>query len=121
MGSERLKRFNNDAADSSTLYRQISLAAVLATLTATVLIVVQTRLDVSPTFPSAAVNCHGAEISGSVFGSAVFPPPTFDGYVAALSTIIFAYGGLSTFPTVQADMEDKGRFKYAAVAALTSK
>ena len=30
---------------------------------------------------------------------------------------MFAFGGASTFPTVQADMADKGRFKWAAVAS----
>ena len=30
---------------------------------------------------------------------------------------MFAFGGASTFPTVQADMADKRRFKWAAVAS----
>ena len=30
---------------------------------------------------------------------------------------MFAFGGASTFPTVQADMADKRRFKWAAVTS----
>ena len=30
---------------------------------------------------------------------------------------MFAFGGASTFPTVQADMANKGKFKWAAVAS----
>ena len=34
---------------------------------------------------------------------------------------MFAFGGASTFPTIQADMADKRKFKWAAVVALFSK
>ncbi len=32
---------------------------------------------------------------------------------------MFAFGGASTFPTIQADMADKSQFKLAAVLAMT--
>lgn len=48
-----------------------------------------------------------------------FPAPTADGYFAAFGSIMFAFGGASTFPTIQADMADKGQFKWAAVAAMS--
>ncbi len=31
---------------------------------------------------------------------------------------MFAFGGASTFPTIQADMKDKSKFKIAAVGAM---
>ena len=33
---------------------------------------------------------------------------------------MFAFGGASTFPTVQADMADKKKFKWAAVASCVA-
>ena len=32
---------------------------------------------------------------------------------------MFAYAGASTFPTIQADMRDRGKFIYAAILAIT--
>ena len=34
---------------------------------------------------------------------------------------MFAYAGASTFPTIQADMRDRGKFIYAAILAILSK
>ena len=34
---------------------------------------------------------------------------------------MFAYAGASTFPTIQADMRDRGKFIYAAILAIISK
>jgi hypothetical protein len=34
---------------------------------------------------------------------------------------MFAFGGASTFPTIQADMADKTQFKWAAMVAVGSK
>ena len=39
------------------------------------------------------------------------------GFFSAFGAVMFAFGGASTFPTVQADMADKKRFKWAAVAS----
>ena len=90
------------------------MAAVATTLCATVLIAVQTRLGVGP---GGSVLCHNVTVRDGL-PSPSFPSPSFDGYASALSTVIFAYGGLSTFPTVQADMTNKDAFKYAALSAL---
>jgi vesicular inhibitory amino acid transporter len=46
------------------------------------------------------------------------PAPTAYGYFTAFGSIMFAFGGASTFPTIQADMKDKSEFKVAAVAAM---
>ena len=45
-------------------------------------------------------------------------PPTVEGYFEAFGTIMFAFGGASTFPTIQADMKDKSKFKFAAYIAM---
>ena len=37
----------------------------------------------------------------------------------AFGSIMFAFGGASTFPTIQADMKDKSKFKFAAYIAMT--
>ncbi len=34
---------------------------------------------------------------------------------------MFAFAGASTFPTIQADMKERGKFGYAAIIAITSK
>ena len=39
---------------------------------------------------------------------------------SAFASIMFAYAGASTFPTIQADMRDRGKFIYAAVLAILS-
>ena len=39
----------------------------------------------------------------------------------AFSSIMFAFAGASTFPTIQADMKDKTQFPKAAVVAMLSK
>ncbi len=46
-----------------------------------------------------------------------FPAPTFSGYVTAFGTTMYAYAGMSTFPTIQADTADKSGFKYSAAMA----
>ena len=47
--------------------------------------------------------------------------PDPEGFFRAFGSIMFAFGGASIFPSIQADMADRSKFKYAAVLALTSK
>ena len=47
--------------------------------------------------------------------------PTVEGYFEAFGTIMFAFGGASTFPTIQADMKDKSKFKFAAYIAMAGR
>ena len=42
-------------------------------------------------------------------------------HVTAFASIMFAYAGASTFPTIQADMKDRGKFIWAAILAIISK
>ena len=39
---------------------------------------------------------------------------------AAFASIMFAYAGASTFPTIQADMKDREKFIYSAIIAILS-
>ena len=43
----------------------------------------------------------------------------FENFAAAFSSIMFAFAGASTFPTIQADMKDKTKFPKAVVVAMT--
>ena len=42
-------------------------------------------------------------------------------HVTAFASIMFAYAGASTFPTIQADMKDREKFIYSAIIAILSK
>jgi len=48
----------------------------------------------------------------------VYPSPTAEGFFKAFSSIMFAFAGASTFPTIQADMKDRRRFPLAALIAM---
>ena len=50
-----------------------------------------------------------------------YPNPSFEGYFMAFGSIMFAFGGASTFPTIQADMKDKSKFKFAAYIAMAGR
>ena len=40
--------------------------------------------------------------------------------ILAFSSIMFAFAGASTFPTIQADMKDRSKFTTAAIYAMLS-
>ena len=46
-------------------------------------------------------------------------PDSVLGFGKAFSSIMFAFAGASTFPTIQADMKDKSKFPKAVVIAMT--
>ena len=50
-----------------------------------------------------------------------YNPPTLMGTFKAFASIMFAFAGASTFPTIQADMKQKDKFSISAVIACTSK
>ena len=50
----------------------------------------------------------------------VYPSPTTGGTFKAFASIMFAFAGASTFPTIQADMKDKAKFNTAAYIACIS-
>jgi vesicular inhibitory amino acid transporter len=47
-----------------------------------------------------------------------YPPASANGFFQAFGSIMFAFAGASTFPTIQADMRDRSQFKYAAIFAI---
>ena len=47
-----------------------------------------------------------------------YPKHEVEDYFMAFGSIMFAFGGASTFPTIQADMKDKSKFKFAAYIAM---
>ena len=64
------------------------------------------------------VNCV---MLGTTLEEVSYPYPTFSGSFEAFGSIMFAYAGASTFPTIQADMKDRSKFIYSAIIAITSK
>ena len=73
-------------------------------------------------------------LDGNKLEAKNFPAPTYDGLfkgktivilygvhffvILAFGSIMFAFAGASTFPTIQADMVDRSKFNYAAVIAM---
>ena len=49
------------------------------------------------------------------------PPPSAKGAFTAFSSIMFAFGGASTFPTIQADMKERSKFPIAALLGCGGK
>jgi len=57
-------------------------------------------------------------LDGNKLEAKHFPAPTYDGLFKAFGSIMFAFAGASTFPTIQADMVDRSKFNYSAVIAM---
>jgi len=57
-------------------------------------------------------------MDGSMLEEKVFPAPTADGTFKAFGSIMFAFAGASTFPTIQADMKDRSKFNVSAIMAM---
>merc|ERR1711936_1183454 len=90
----------------------IAVGALLTTITACVLIIIQSLLD------------HKENTEGNIEKKIKPTPvnyPAPDPILAfkAFASIMFAFAGASTFPTIQADMKHKGQFKYSAIIACT--
>jgi len=57
-------------------------------------------------------------LDGNQIQEKVFPEPSAKGIFKAFGSIMFAYAGASTFPTIQADMKDRSKFNYSAMIAM---
>merc|ERR1711970_1071248 len=57
-------------------------------------------------------------MDGSLLEKKVFPTPTADRTFKAFGSIMFAFAGASTFPTIQADMKDRSKFNISAIMAM---
>ena len=64
------------------------------------------------------INCiiKGAELEDGP----KYPPATPNGFFGAFGTIMFAFAGASTFPTIQADMKERSKFPISATIAIGS-
>ena len=94
------------------IFRPIAVGALLTTVIACVCVIIQALID------------HRNNTTGYYDGKptpVVYPAPSWIGVIKAFSTIMFAFAGASTFPTIQADMKHKHQFKYSAIIACTSK
>jgi len=83
----------------------IAVGALLTTVAACVLIIIQALLD------HREFMDKGNEVR--------YPPANFEGSLKAFASIMFAFAGASTFPTIQADMKHKDQFKISAIIACT--
>ena len=99
--------------------RPIAIGALITTTVACILAMIQMRIDVGNDI--FMENCSIKAIPDNSTFEPEYPAPTAKGYFAAFGSIMFAFGGASTFPTIQADMGDKHKFKWAAVIAMGSK
>ena len=79
---------------------------MLTTVTACALIIVQAILDYQSDAESGKV--------------VEFADPTVMGTFKAFASIMFAFAGASTFPTIQADMKERDKFHISAIIACTS-
>ena len=94
------------------IFRPIAVGALLTTVIACVCVIIQALID------------HRNNTTGYYDGKptpVVYPAPSWIGVIKAFSTIMFAFAGASTFPTIQADMKHKHQFKWSAIIACTSK
>ena len=46
---------------------------------------------------------------------------TFKGFFITFGTVLFCFGGMAAFPTIQADMKRPEKFTTTVVVAITSK
>ena len=103
------------------LNRPLAIGALLTTITACTLCIVQIILD-TKTNHVDLTKCpptHGNDPSTTFIKH--YPDLTFEAYFMAFGSIMFAFGGASTFPTIQADMKDKSKFKFSAYIAMAGK
>ena len=92
-----------ESSINPTITRPIAVGALLTTVTACTLIVIQSALDYSK---------REDEVT--------YSPPTIMGTFKAFGSVMYAYAGASTFPTIQADMKRREKFNVAAVSACVS-
>lgn len=50
-----------------------------------------------------------------------YPNPTFKSFALSFGTILFAFGGACTFPTIQNDMTNRKKFPTSAVVGFIGK
>ncbi|GAB6032356.1 hypothetical protein CHUAL_010997 [Chamberlinius hualienensis] len=94
----------------------IAVGAAVSTAVACVLIVIRSAIDYNR---SASVFEQPDNSTVVVPHEVVYPTPTFSSFCLAFGTILFSYGGASTFPTIQNDMRDRTLFSKAVAIAFS--
>jgi len=92
----------------------IAVGALLTTVIACVCVVIQALID-HRNITTGYTTDKGYQEATPINYPAADPI----GVIKAFSTIMFAFAGASTFPTIQADMKHKHQFKWSAIIACT--
>jgi amino acid permease len=93
-------------------------AALMSTTLACAFILIQlikTSLSGSDSFRGVDDD-YAARADDDVAGGSV----TFGSFSLSFATILFSFGGASTFPTIQNDMKDKGKFYVSVLMCFSS-
>ena len=98
------------------VYRPLAIGALVTTATACTLCMVQLTLDYKNNDVDLT-QCKSNHSNDATF-TPHYPKHEVEDYFMAFGSIMFAFGGASTFPTIQADMKDKSKFKFAAYIAM---
>lgn len=92
----------------------VAIGALLTTVGSSVLIMVKEGTSVQD-----KTSCYYYYDNGTYFDwEPNFPEPTVEGVFKAFSSILFAYAGASTFPTIQADMRDRRKFPISIIFSM---
>ena len=97
----------------------MAVGALVSTVTMTICVIVQASIDhndhVIMDDNADDGICEGGKFVNGTGCVPIYPSPTVTGFFTAFATIMFAFGGSSTFPTIQADMKDRNKFPISAM------
>lgn len=106
----------NQRDNSNLLNRFVSVAGVVVTVLQCVVVVVMTALEGTPTpDPFISTNATFTNTTNTFTNAtttlyASYTSPSVSSFFLGFGTILFSFGGASTFPTIQNDMKDRTRF-----------
>ena len=114
------------------LNRPMAVGALGTIVTAGICVIIQAALDyndhvIDGNNDGLCDDAHGEDAfhhnatSGDPRCVPNLPNPTVKGFFTAFSSIMFAFGGASTFPTIQADMKERSKFPISALMGCSSK
>ena len=103
----------------------MAVGALLSIVTACICVIVQSAIDHSDSVIRGdnADNriCDGGRLFNGTGCEAIYPKPTAKGFITGFPSIMFAFGGVSTFPTIQVDMKQRSTFLISALLGCSSK
>ena len=113
------------------MFRPMAVLALGTILTAGICVIVQGALDLRDHVIDGddnglcdmPLNGEGEQFINSTSSGCTpnLPAPSAKGAFTAFSSIMFAFGGASTFPTIQADMKERSKFPIAALLGCGGK